>query len=145
MNVSELPLELIDEILKRLDAISLAKSRQVCRSWRALHSQPKYRDVWKCACFRDIGRDVLIEVTGNRTVFGEQDPSTDKEAQQKVDIIDWEAVYRAWYRSRHVGKWPSMISELKGHRGENMFYFLCCVVYAVLLRILGGVCNLEHK
>ena len=65
MNLSELPWELIDEILKRLDAISLAKSRQVCRSWRSLHSQPKYKLLWRRSCLRDIPGDVLIELTGS--------------------------------------------------------------------------------
>ena len=121
MNVSELPLELINEILKRLDAISLAKSRQVCRSWRALHFQPKYKLVWKSACFRDIDRDVLIELTGNGIVFGGQDTST----LHITGNFDWEAIYREWYRCRHVGKWPSMRTELRGHKGDKMFNFTC--------------------
>lgn len=111
-NVSELPLELIDEILKHLDAISFAKSRQVCRSWRALHKQPKYALVWRVACIRDIGRNVLIELTGNRAVLEDQSPDA-------CSTTDWEAIYREWYRSRHVGKWPFMITELKGHSGEK--------------------------
>ena len=116
MKVSELPLELIDEILKRLDAVSLAKSRQVCRLWRSLHSQPKYKLVWRSACYRDIGGDVLIELTkGIAAVFGDKAPST----LSSTDSIDWEAIYKEWYRSRHIGKWPSMVTELEGHRGER--------------------------
>ena len=118
MNVSELPLELIDEILKRLDAISLAKSRQVCRSWRTLHSQPKYKLVWRSACYRDIGVDVLIELTnGTTAVVRDQAPGT----LRSTDTIDWEAIYQEWYRSRYIGKWPSMVTELEGHRGEMDF------------------------
>lgn len=129
MNISELPLELIDEILKRLDAISLAKSRQVCRSWRALHSQPRYKLLWKQACFRDIDKDVLTELTGSRYIASaEEDPGglsgTSDNIQGENNDINWEAIYQKWFRSRHIGRWPSMITELKGHRGVQEFYFL---------------------
>lgn len=101
----KLPLELIDEILKHLDAISLARSRLVCRSWRDLHSQRKYNLVWRTACFRDIGEDVLIELMGSNADLS---ASSD---------MDWEDLYKEWYRSRHIGKWPSVITELRGHTG----------------------------
>jgi len=119
MNLSELPLELIDEILKHLDAISLAKSRQVCRSWRSLHLQPKYKLLWRRACFRDIPGDVLIELTGSGFIDETAGSISDSAENFQVEntSIDWKAVYRKWYRSRHIGKWPSMVTELKGHRG----------------------------
>ncbi|KAL9957673.1 hypothetical protein ACROYT_G034597 [Oculina patagonica] len=122
MNFTELPLELVDEILKHLDAISLAKSRQVCRSWRALHFQPRYKLLWKQACFRDIDEDVLTELTGNvYIVAAEEDPGglsgTTKNIQGENNDINWEAIYQKWFRSRHIGRWPSMVTELKGHRG----------------------------
>ena len=124
MNVCQLPLELIDQILKRLDAISFVKSRQVCRSWRALHFQPEYKLVWRRACFRDIGGDILIELTGNSNIFGNEDGSKSsgdkKDAQREIESFDWEGIYREWYRSRHIGNWPCMTTELKGHRGEKM-------------------------
>ena len=124
MNFTDLPLELVDEILKRLDAISLAKSRQVCRSWRALHSQSHYKLLWKLACFRDIDADVLIELTGNRFVAAaEEDPGsssdTSENNQGQNNVISWEAIYKKWFRCRHIGRWPSMITELKGHRGVH--------------------------
>ena len=126
MNLSELPLELIDEILKRLDAISLAKSRQVCRSWRSLHSQPKYKLLWRQACFRDIPGDVLIELTGI-----DETPGRLRDTRENIhgenSSTDWRAVYQKWFRSRHIGKWPSMKTELEGHRGLQIsfYYFLC--------------------
>ncbi|KAJ7340122.1 SCF ubiquitin ligase complex subunit cdc4 [Desmophyllum pertusum] len=123
MNLSALPLELIDEILKRLDAISLAKSRQVCRSWRELHSQPRYKLLWRRACFRDITEDVLSELTGKRTsIVTHEDPDglsgTSEIIRRENDSTDWKAVYQKWFRSRHIGKWPSMITELRGHAGS---------------------------
>ena len=122
MNLSELPLELIDEILKRLDAISLAKSRQVCRSWRSLHSQPKYKLLWREACFRDIAKDVLTELTANGYI--DEKPGrlrdTSEDIQGENSSIDWRAIYQKWFRSRHIGKWPSMKTELKGHRGVQI-------------------------
>lgn len=130
MNLSELPLELIDEILKRLDAISLAKSRQVCRSWLSLHLHPKYKLLWRQACFRDIPGDVLIELTGNRhtdeTPGGSS--ATSENIQGENISINWQAIYQKWFRSRHIGKWPSMITELRGHRGMQIssYYFLHC-------------------
>ncbi|KAK2554270.1 F-box/WD repeat-containing protein 7 [Acropora cervicornis] len=105
MDNPKLPLELIDEILKHLDAISLARSRQVCRSWRDLHSQRKYNLVWRNACFREIGEDVLIELRGSNADLS---ASSD---------MDWEDLYKEWYRSRHIGEWPSVITELRGHTG----------------------------
>lgn len=119
MNLSELPLELIDEILKHLDAISLAKSRQVCCSWRSLHLQPKYKLLWRRACFRDIPGDVLIELTGSGFIYETAGSISDSAENFQVEntSIDWKAIYRKWYRSRHIGKWPSMVTELKGHRG----------------------------
>ena len=122
MNLSELPLELIDEILKHLDAISLARSRQVCRAWRVLHLQPQYKQLWRQACLRDAGRDCLIELTGDGRIFTDDDlgrssaPSED--GQQENSNIDWKAIYQRWFRSRHIGKWPSMTTELKGHSGK---------------------------
>lgn len=122
MNCSELPLELIDEILKHLDAISLAKSRQVCRTWLALHAQPKYKQLWKQACVRDIGYDVLTEITGDNQMFSDDNlghsGATGKEGGQKNCNIDWKAIYQRWFRSRHIGKWPCMITELEGHSGQ---------------------------
>lgn len=106
INLSELPLELVDQILKHLDAISLAKSRQVCRSWRALLSQQKYNLFWRSACFRDIGKDVLIELRGDCA-----------DSAFSSNVIVWEDVYKEWYRSRHIGKWPFVVTELKGHKG----------------------------
>ena len=121
MNSSELPLEVIDEILKRLDAISLAKSRQVCRSWRDLHSQPQYKLLWKRACFRDIDKDVLTELTGYRYIAADDDSGglsgTSKNIQGANNGINWEAIYKKWFRGRHIGRWPSMVTELKGHKG----------------------------
>lgn len=124
MNFTDLPLELVDEILKRLDAISLAKSRQVCRSWRALHSLSHYKLLWKQACFRDIDGDVLTELTGNRYVaIAEEDPGsssgTSENNQGENNAISWEAIYKKWFRCRHIVRWPSMITELKGHRGVH--------------------------
>ena len=110
INLSELPLELVDQILKHLDAISLAKSRQVCRSWRALLSQQKYNLFWRSACFRDIGKDVLIELRGDCA-----------DSAFSSNVIVWEDVYKEWYRSRHIGKWPFVVTELKGHKGEKCF------------------------
>ena len=128
MNLAELPLELIDEILKRLDAISQAKSRQVCRSWRSLHSQPKYKLLWRQACSRDIPGDVLIELSGYRDI--DETPGRLRNTSENIHgeniSIDWKAVYQKWFRSRHIGKWPSMKTELKGHRGVQIsrYYFL---------------------
>lgn len=121
MNISQLPLELIDEILKHLDSISLVKSREVCRSWRALHFQRKYNLVWRCFCLRDIDRDILIEITGKRAIFGCEDPDSSNKSKKHaslIDGVDWTAVYREWFRSRHIGKWPSMSCEFNCHRGE---------------------------
>ena len=121
MNISQLPLELIDEILKHLDSISLVKSREVCRSWRALHFQRKYNLVWRCLCLRDIDRDILIEITGKRAIFGCEDPDSSNKSKKHaslIDGVDWAAVYREWFRSRHIGKWPSMSCEFNCHRGE---------------------------
>lgn len=138
MNLSALPLELIDEILKRLDAISLAKSRQVCRSWRELHSQPRYKLLWRRACFRDIAEDVLSELTGQRTsIVTHEDPDglsgTSEIIQRENDSTDWKAVYQTWFRSRHIGKWPSMITELRGHAGVQINIFCAApIVYRSL-------------
>lgn len=121
MNFSQLPLELIDEILKHLDAISLAKSRQVCRTWLALHAQPKYKQLWRQACVHDVGYDVLVEITGDRTIFSDNhlghSSAAGEEGYQKTYNIDWKAIYQRWFRSRHIGKWPCMITELEGHSG----------------------------
>ena len=125
MNLSELPLELIDEILKHLDAISLAKSRQVCRSWWSLHSQPKYKLLWRQACHREIPGDVLIELAENRCI--EETPGrlsgTSENIQEQNSGIHWRAIYQKWFRSRHIGKWPSMKTELKGHRGVQILSY----------------------
>ena len=134
MNCSDLPLELIDEILKHLDAISLAKSRQVCRTWLALHAQPKYKLLWRQACVRDIGYDVLTEITGDNQIFSDDNlghsGATGKDGGQKNCNIDWKAIYQRWFRSRHIGKWPCMITELEGHSGKtdfpgSIFSFIC--------------------
>lgn len=128
MNLTELPLELIDEILKRLDATSLAKSRQVCRSWLSLHSQPKYKLLWRRACFRDIPGDVLIELTGSGYI--DETPGRLSDSAENIQVenssIDWKAIYQKWFRSRHIRKWPSMITGLKGHRGvqTGSYHFL---------------------
>ena len=128
MNISQLPLELIDEILKHLDSISLVKSREVCRSWRALHFQRKYNLVWRCLCLRDIDRDILIEKTGKRVIFGCEDPDSSNKSEKHaslIDGVDWAVVYREWFRSRHIGKWPSMACEFHCHRGElNVYTYL---------------------
>ena len=125
MNLSELPLELIDQILKHLDAISLAKSRQVCRSWWSLHSQPKYKLLWRQACYRDIPGDVLIELSENRCIeetLGRL-RGTSGNTQDENSSIHWRAIYQKWFRSRHIGKWPSMKTELKGHRGAQILSY----------------------
>lgn len=125
MNLSELPLELIDEILKHLDAISLAKSRQVCRSWWSLHSQPKYKLLWRQACHREIPGDVLNELAENRCI--EETPGrlsgANENIQEQNSSIHWRAIYQKWFRSRHIGKWPSMKTELKGHRGVQILSY----------------------
>lgn len=122
MNFSQLPLELIDEILKHLDAISLAKSRQVCRTWLALHAQPKYKQLWRQACVHDIRYDILVEITGDRTIFSDNhlghSSAAGEKGYQKNYNIDWKAIYQRWFRSRHIGKWPCMITELEGHSGQ---------------------------
>ena len=92
-----MPLKLIYEILKHLDAISLSRSRQVYRAWRALHLQPQYKQLWRQACLRDIGLDGVIELTGDRRIFTDNDlgrssaPSGD--AQQENNNINWKAIY----------------------------------------------------
>ena len=126
MRLSEVPVKLIVEILKHLDTISLARSRKVCRAWRALHEQPQYKQLWRQACLRDIGRDCLIELTGDRRIFTDNDlgRSSAPSNQSQQENIDWKAIYQRWFRSCHIGKWPCMTTELKGHS---------CKIYSVLI------------
>ncbi|XP_032240312.2 probable E3 ubiquitin ligase complex SCF subunit scon-2 isoform X2 [Nematostella vectensis] len=120
-----LPLELIDSVFWWLDGVSLAKSRKVCRQWRELHQQPNYKSLWKEICFKEIDKDIIRELTGccnSHSVYELRSQITQKDKlKNDVDAlnyeVDWELVYKQWYRSRHIGKWPSLTTELKGHNG----------------------------
>ena len=139
MDLSELPPELIDKILRHLDAISLAKSRQVCRLWRSLHNNPKFKVLWKRACIEDIPQDVLTELTRGRKhhFFAEYSNEVNKSVEKEESDIDWKDVYQEWYRSRHIGKWPCLINELIGHKGngsgfetyKKLFSYSNCVIW----------------
>ena len=132
MVILNLPPELLDEIFKYLDALSLAKSRQVCRTWRDLHEQGKYSIFWMRACFKDIPKDILEELTGSNDLFyntcekcqgnrNGKDWSSVREGAVLSDI-SWKGVYQEWFRSRHIRRWPCLLHELRGHRGQLSGY-----------------------
>lgn len=119
MNIGDLPVEVQDIILSHLDAVSLEKSRQVCRTWRKLHEQTKYAVFWKKACAQDIPRDILVELVGCNSrlidALKEKNPDGFKfdggEKPTKISVepapnVNWKNLYKDWYRSRKVGEWP---------------------------------------
>ena len=138
MEIADLPLEIQDKIISHLDAVSLAKSRQVCRSWRNLHDQAKYRVLWQRACLRDISQDTLLELLGcdrgffaalvkressiyrcakdvyNTYPVGGVVGGASSTEQLSDGQVDWAEVYKKWYRSRKVSDWPHSVVSLHG-------------------------------
>jgi hypothetical protein len=109
--MNELPFELVDKVFGFLDGLSLAKSKQVCCRWRDLHIEHNYDLLWRKACLTEIPIDVLIEIPGySKKEFLEHLEQNDTKLS-----MNWKEVYKEWYRSRFIGKWPTMCQELKGH------------------------------
>ena len=131
MKIVDLPVEIQDVVLSQLDAVSLEKSRQVCRTWYKLHEQVKYGMLWQRACLRDIPRDVLLELLGCNAilfdaitqtkrndcgVLNRDKKQTNYSVQSVGDFVlrrlKWKDLYKERYRSRKVGHWQHIVKSV---------------------------------
>ncbi|CAM1154448.1 Uncharacterised protein g11236 [Pycnogonum litorale] len=93
MTFSELPHELVVEILCFLDGRSLARSELVCKRWNELNRSKAFCDVWKQKCAHEIPQAILEEIL-------------EKRGDIKYGNICWKETFGTWYRTRHVKRWP---------------------------------------
>lgn len=104
------PNEVLLPILALVDGASLVRCKRVCKRWLALveailqHS----RVIWKMICLSEIDLDMLPELLGHSC------PEDESGAAE----VDWFTVYKCWYSTRVVAKFPQHIRKLKSFKGE---------------------------
>lgn len=107
-SVGCLPNELLLRILVHLDGASIVRCARVCSLWREVVALVLKQGhvTWEAVCRSEIDAEVLDEMLNHQNADCRREPG-----EPEAPGIDWFAVYRRWYSTSVISKFPHVIQN----------------------------------